>query len=185
MRISIAVAMAQNRVIGTDFGLPWHLPRELKHFRALTTGKPIILGRKTFVHIGRPLPDRANIVLTRQPNYAAAGVHVAHSIDEGLAVAHQEAERLGADEIMVIGGEEVFRAFLPRAKRLYVTVVGNRFGGTRMFPIDQLTGSSFAVSGGQLYEPDAKNPHPYTVWQLDRTPGGTPGIDLPARLGLT
>jgi dihydrofolate reductase len=184
MRISIAVAMSLNHAIGTDKGLPWHLPRELKHFRALTTGKPIILGRKTFEHIGRPLPDRANIVLTRRPNYAAEGIRAAHSIDEGLEIAHQEAKRLGADEIMVIGGEEIFRAYLPRVERLYITVVGAMRAGTRFFPTEQLAKSSFIVTGGEHFTADAKNPHPYTVWQLDRSPDGTPGSELRTRLGL-
>lgn len=189
MRLSIVVAMSRNRVIGTDRGLPWHLPRELKQFRARTTGKPILLGRTTFEHIGRPLPDRVNIVLTRRPDYAAEGVRIAHSTDEGLEVARQEAKRLGTDEIMVIGGEQVFRSYLPRVERFYITVVGAPLGGTRFFPVEELAGYSFLVSEGQIYPADAKNPYPYTVWQLDRVPAGTPGSvpgsTLDAVLGLS
>src|SRR5438067_564650 len=107
MRISIVVAMGRNRVIGTDAGLPWHLPRELKQFRALTTGKPIIMGRKTFEHIGRPLPERANIVLSHRHDFAATGVRVVHSVEEALDAAGEDAVRLGVDEVMVIGGEKV------------------------------------------------------------------------------
>src|SRR5687768_7343851 len=102
MRVSIVAAMGRNRVIGTATGLPWHLPRELKQFRLLTTGKPVVMGRTTFDHVGRPLPNRANIVLTRQTGYAPEGVRVAHSADEAVEAARQEAERLGADEVMVI-----------------------------------------------------------------------------------
>jgi len=189
MRLSIVVAMSRNRVIGTDHGLPWHLPRELKQFRARTTGKPIVLGRTTFEHIGRPLPDRANIVLTRRPDYAADGVRIAHSVEEGLEIARQEAKRLGTDEIMVIGSGEVFRALLPSADRLYVTVVGGEFEGTATFPVEQLAGYSFLVCGGDTYPADAKNAYPYTVWQLDRVPAGTPGsvpgATLDAVLGLS
>src|SRR3954471_12951276 len=127
MLVSLIVAMGRNRAIGTATGLPWHLPRELKQFRAITTGKPVVMGRKTLEHVGRPLPNRANIVLTHRRDFAQQGILVAHSVEEALAVARLEAERLGANEVVVIGGGEVYAAFLPFVERLYVTVVEGEF----------------------------------------------------------
>jgi dihydrofolate reductase len=187
MRVSIVVAMGRNRVIGTDAGLPWHLPRDLKQFRALTMGKPIVLGRKTLDQIASPLPGRVKVVLTRQPGYTADGARVAHTPDEALEAARQEAAQLGVDEVMVVGGGEVYRAFLPLADRLYVTVVDGEFEGTATFPADQL-GGAFTVSEQQSHPADAKNPHPHTFWRLDRAaaaaPGALAGAALLARLGV-
>lgn len=184
MRIALAAAMGRNHVIGTDAGLPWHLPRDMKHFRAVTLGKPIILGRKTLEQIGRPLPDRVNIVLTRRPGFAAAGVRVVGSAAEAVEVAAREAERLGADEAVVIGGGEVYREFLPRADRLYLTVVDGEFEGTTTFPVDALAGSAFAVSDRRHAPADDRNAHALTFWQLDRAGDPPPGPALPALLGL-
>lgn len=185
MRISIIAAMARNRVIGTEAGLPWHLPRELKQFRTLTTGKPIVMGRTTFAHIGRPLPQRTSIVLSRQPDFAADGVLVAHSVAEALEVARREAERLGVDEVMVIGGAEVYRAFAPLADRLYLTVVEGDFAGTATFPLDLLAESRWAEVARQSYPADEKNPHAYTVWQFDRLADvGEEDTPLSARIGV-
>ena len=180
MRLALIVAMGRNHVIGTDTGLPWHLPRDLKHFRSLTLGKPIILGRTTFEQIGRPLPDRPNIVLTRRPAFAAAGVSVVHSAAEALELA----ARSGADEAVVIGGGEVYREFLPRADRLYLTVVDGEFEGTTRFPVDVLDGLSFAVTDVQRHPADAKNPHALTFWQLDRAGDQQPGSLLSELLGV-
>jgi len=173
MRVTLIAAMGRNRVIGTDAGLPWHLPNDLKQFRALTTGKPIIMGRTTFTHVGRPLPDRANIVLTRQPDFAAAGIRVAHSVEDALTAAREEAARLGADEAMVIGGGEVYRAFAPLADRVYLTVVDGEFAGTATFPLDRF--ESFASAVVRSHPADAKNPYPHTLWQLDRAAAQTAG----------
>jgi dihydrofolate reductase len=172
MRLALIAAMGRNHVIGTDTGLPWHLPRDLKHFRSLTLGKPIILGRTTFDQIGRPLPDRPNIVLTRRPDFAPAGVTVVRSVDEALAAAG------GADEAVVIGGGEVYRAFLPRADRLYLTIVDGEFAGTTTFPVDALRGLAFAVMDRQDFPADAKNAHAVTFWQLDRAADAPPGAFL-------
>ncbi len=188
MRVTVVAALGRNRVIGTDAGLPWHLPRELRQFRALTTGKPVVYGRKTHAHIGRPLPDRANIVLTRQPDFTAEGVRAVHSVEEALAVARQQAERLGAAEVMVIGGADVYRAFLTLTDRLCLTVVDGHFEGTVFFPVEDLGPAAWAVTDRREYPADAKNPHAYTFWQLDRaaegTPGAIPADQLPALLGL-
>ena len=107
--ITLIVAVADNGVIGRDNALPWHLPDDLKRFKRLTMGKPIVMGRKTFESIGKPLPGRQNIVVTRDANYRREGVTVVHGIDEAVRAAGD------APEIMVIGGAELFRLFLPRA----------------------------------------------------------------------
>ena len=177
MRLALVAAMGRNRVIGTDTGLPWHLPRDLKHFRALTLGKPIILGRTTFEQIGRPLPDRPNLVLTRRADYAPPGVRVVHSAEQALEAAGQ----FGADEAVVIGGGEVYREFLPRADRLYLTVVDGEFEGTTHFPVDALDGLAFAVTDVRHHPADAKNAHAVTFWQLDRAadaPRSSPSVLL-------
>ncbi|HEY9036736.1 MAG TPA: dihydrofolate reductase [Pseudomonadales bacterium] len=134
MRVSLIVGMADNGVIGRDNALPWHIPADLKYFKAVTLGKPIIMGRKTFESIGRPLPGRTNIVLTRQAGFEAAGVQVATTLDEALALARQQADADGADEVMVIGGAAVYAEALPRVERLYITRVHLRPEGDAYFP---------------------------------------------------
>jgi dihydrofolate reductase len=186
MRITLIAAMGRNHVIGTATGLPWHLPRDLKHFRSLTLGKPIILGRTTFEQIGRPLPDRANIVLSRRPDFSAAGVRVAHSVAEAIEAATEEADRLGADEAVVIGGAEVYRQFLPRTDRLHLTVVEAEFEGTTRFPVDIFDDSAFTVSEREKFPADDKNPHAVTFWRFDRVGDGSgpPTLILPTLLSV-
>jgi dihydrofolate reductase len=133
-RLVLVAAVAENGVIGRDGELPWWLPGDLKHFKALTLGKPVLMGRRTFGSIGRPLPGRSNIVLTRDPAFWADGVRIVPSLDEGLKVAAAEAERLNADEIAVIGGSALYSATLPRADRLYLTEVHASPEGTTHFP---------------------------------------------------
>jgi dihydrofolate reductase len=117
------VAVAENGVIGRANGLPWRLKSDLQHFRALTLGRPVLMGRKTFLSIGRPLPKRTNIVVTRDHAFAAHGVVAAPDIARALAVARSDALRRGADSIAVIGGAEIFRRLLPLARRLELTLV--------------------------------------------------------------
>lgn len=133
-RIALVVAMAENRVIGRDGGLPWRIPADLKHFKQLTMGKPIVMGRKTFDSIGRPLPGRPNIVVTRDRAKRWDGVEVAANVDSALRLAEQHADRLGVDEIMLIGGAELYRAVLPRAARMYLTLVHEPAEGDTLFP---------------------------------------------------
>lgn len=128
MSLSMIVAMAHDRVIGVDNSLPWHLPADLKYFKAVTMGKPIVMGRKTFESIGRPLPGRQNIVITRNPDWSADGVTVVNSVEAAVRSAD------GADEVMIIGGEQIYRAALPQADRLYVTEVGLEVAGDAWFP---------------------------------------------------
>ena len=134
MRVSLIVGMAENGVIGRDNTLPWHIPADLQYFKRVTLGKPIIMGRKTFESIGRPLPGRTNIVLTRQAGFAAAGVQVVATLEAAIACARQQAAADGVDEIMVIGGAAVYAEALPRAERLYITRVHQRPEGDAHFP---------------------------------------------------
>ncbi|BCP54395.1 dihydrofolate reductase [Kaistia sp. 32K] len=127
-RLSIIAAVAENGVIGRDGDMPWKLSTDLKRFKAITTGKPVLMGRKTFVSIGRPLPNRLNIVVTRDPAFAADGVTVVPELDAALAAAG------AAEELMVIGGGEIYRAFFDRADRLYITHVAATPEGDTLFP---------------------------------------------------
>lgn len=171
MRTSIIVAMGQNCVIGTATGLPWHLPRDLKHFRTLTLGKPVILGRKTIEQIGCPLPGRTNIVLTRQAGYYLPGALSAHSVDEALDIGRQEAEKLNTDEMMIIGGGEVYRAFLPHVDRVYLTIVAGTFEGTSTFPYRQLESLEFQITDLQEHAVDDRNGYAMKFFRMDRTSG--------------
>jgi len=132
-RIACVVAIAENGVIGRDGQLPWRLPTDLKRFRELTLGKPVVMGRKTYESIGKPLGGRDNIVVTRQRDFNVAGVHVTASVAEALALARKLAADRGADEIMIIGGADIFRAAMAEADRIYLTVVrGSPAGDVRM-----------------------------------------------------
>lgn len=131
-RIAFVVAVAENGVIGRDGALPWRLPSDLKRFRKITLGKPMIMGRKTYASIGRPLDGRDTIVVTRAKDFSVPGVHVAHSIEEAVALGRALAAGRGAEEVAVIGGEEIFRQALPFASRMYLTIVhGSPQGETR------------------------------------------------------
>jgi dihydrofolate reductase len=132
--IALIVAMARNRVIGGDNRLIWRLSSDLKRLRALTWGKPLIMGRKTFDSIGKPLPGRETIVVTRDPAFASAGVRVAHDVDAALALAGEIAGEMKADEIMVAGGGEIYRQTIGRADRLYLTEVDLAPEGDAYFP---------------------------------------------------
>ncbi len=137
MKLSLIVATAHNNVIGRNNELPWHLPQDLKYFKSVTLGKPIIMGRKTFESIGKPLPGRTNIVVTRQKNWNFAGVLVAKSVEEALEIGQQfRAEQNSlTDEIMVIGGAEIYRHALAVADRVYQTKIDAKIdGGDAHFP---------------------------------------------------
>jgi dihydrofolate reductase len=130
VRLSIIAAVAANGVIGNDGDMPWKLSTDLKRFKALTTGKPVIMGRKTFASIGRPLPNRVNLVLTRDAAFEAPGVVVVPTQEAAIDAASDT----GAEEAMVIGGGEIYRAFLDRAERLYITHVDASPAGDTHFP---------------------------------------------------
>ena len=134
MKLAFVVAVAKNGVIGRGGGLPWRLPSDLKHFKKLTVGKPILMGRRTWDSIGRPLPGREAIVITRDLNFSADGAHVAHSIDAGLALAQEQAKRMGADTIMIVGGSDLFVALLDRADIIHLNEVDLEPEGDVFFP---------------------------------------------------
>lgn len=160
MRISIIVAMAANRVIGAEGSLPWRLPADLKRFRSLTMGKPMVMGRKTYESIGRPLPGRTNIVLTTDASFRAEGCAIAHSLDEALARAGD------ADELMVIGGSAVYRAALPLADRVYLTVLNRPYQGDVLFP--PYDASDWIEIERTTVEDDADMPEGYSFIVLQR-----------------
>jgi dihydrofolate reductase len=135
MRIVLVVAMAQNRVIGRGNALPWQLPEDMRHFRALTLGKPVVMGRRTFESIGRALPGRTNIVISRQPDpRLPEGVLRASSLPDALALAREVAARDGVGECMVIGGADVYRQCLPLADRIHLTLIERDAEGDVLFP---------------------------------------------------
>ena len=129
-RLSLIVALNLRGVIGDGNRLLWNLPRDMQRFRSVTLDHPIIMGRKTFESIGRPLPRRTHVILTRDPGFEAAGCHVVHSIMDALALDAVQT----ADEAMVIGGVQVYAQFLPRVERLYLTLVHNEAAGDAVFP---------------------------------------------------
>jgi dihydrofolate reductase len=132
--ITLVVAVSSNGVIGREGDLPWRLSTDLKRFKALTLGRPVVMGRKTFQSIGKPLPGRENVVVTRDPGFSAEGVHVARSVDEALDLAERLARRDGAGEIAVIGGGQIYAQTLPRATVLHVTHVEKALDGDTTFP---------------------------------------------------
>lgn len=131
--IVFIVAVADNGVIGRDNAMPWHLRSDLQRFKQLTLNKPVIMGRKTFLSIGRPLPKRTNIVVTRDPNFRAAGAVVAPSLDAAYEIALGDILRRGVSEIMVIGGADIFQQWMPRATRLEITHVHAEPDGDTFF----------------------------------------------------
>lgn len=126
--ISMVAAMAKNRVIGKDNQMPWHLPADLKHFKSVTMGKPVVMGRKTFESIGRPLPGRQNIVISRDKNYMAEGCDTATSIEQAIALAGD------IEELMIIGGGFLYSQMLPKADKLYLTFINLEVDGDTQFP---------------------------------------------------
>lgn len=131
MKLSLIAALAANGVIGRDNTMPWHLPEDLKRFRALTTGHPIIMGRKTWDSLGRPLPGRTSIVVSRQVGLDIPGARVVPSLDEAIGAA---AVAPGGDEAFVIGGAQLYALALPRADRLLLTEIADAFDGDTLFP---------------------------------------------------
>lgn len=157
-RLGMIVAAAENGVVGRDNDLPWRLPEDLRHFKRMTLGKPVIMGRKTFESIGRPLPERHNIVISRDPDYRAAGAVVVATLEAALDEAGSAARATGAGEVMVIGGAHIYALALPRVERLYVTEVHAEVeGDTFLPPIDwrqwrERSRERHAASGDNPYD---------------------------------
>lgn len=160
MILSLLVAASENNVIGKDNQLPWHLPNDLKYFKNLTWGMPILMGRKTFDSIGKALPGRKSIVITRNQEWQHEGVDVVHSIEEAV----KKAESYGAKEIFVIGGAEIFKTSLSAANRVYVTRIHHQFEGDVFFP--EISEKEWQLKASRYCEADEKNHynHTYQVW---------------------
>jgi len=158
--ISLIAAMASNRVIGINNTLPWHLPADFKHFKAITMGKPILMGRKTYESIGRPLPGRTNIIITHNPSYVAEGCYVVNSIEQALTLTEDDAE------VMVIGGASFYQQTLAIAQRIYLTVIHHDFEGDAHFV--KYDESIWREVERDDYQPDEKNRYPYSFLTLER-----------------
>lgn len=159
MIISIIVAIGENHAIGKNNQLLWHMPNDLKHFKEITSGRTIIMGRKTFDSVGKPLPRRRNIVVTRQ-DIAIPGCEVVKSIDEGLALCAED------EEVFIGGGAEIYKQAMEKTNRIYLTIIHRDFEADTFFPeIDYLMWDEVSR---EYYEPDEKNPLPYSFIQLNR-----------------
>ena len=166
MIISMIAAMSSNRVIGKENALPWHLPNDLKFFKESTLGKPVIMGRKTFESIGRPLPGRTNIIITRNKDFKVPGVTIVNSLDLAFEVAEGLVASKGGNEIMVIGGSEIYTQALPEARRLYITQVDAEIDGDAYFP--EFDRNDWFVSRNERHKACDKNPYNYAFQVLDR-----------------
>ena len=158
--LSLVAAVAENRVIGRGGGLPWRLPDELAHFKRTTLGKPVLMGRHTFVSLGRPLAGRRNVVLSRRPGFAAAGAEVASDLEVALALV------AGAPEAMVIGGAALYREALPRAGRIYLTRVHASPAGDVCFP--ELDLEEWRETPVAEHAADDRHAHAFSIWLLER-----------------
>lgn len=162
MRISLIAAVAEDGTIGRDGRLPWHLPDDLRRFRALTTGHHVIMGRRTFESIGRPLPQRTNLVLSRDPALRADGIQVFSSLETALAFARVA----GESEAFVIGGAAIYALALPLADRIYLTRVAARVGGDAVFPpIDE---ADWSERSREPHAADDRHAHSFELTVLDR-----------------
>ena len=164
--LSVIVAAAENGVIGRNNALPWHLSEDLRYFKRVTMGKPIVMGRKTFESIGRPLPGRTNIVISRNPCYSAEGVHVVSTLDAALELAESVALIDGAEELMVIGGAQIYADSLPRAGRLYLTEVHAEVDGDAYLP--PIDWSQWREMCRERHEAVAPNPYDYSFVVYER-----------------
>jgi dihydrofolate reductase len=162
MIISLVAAMANNRVIGKDNQMPWHLPADLKHFKRVTLGKPVVMGRKTFESIGRILPGRRNIVISRTPPSDSLGAEWVTSLQQAFELLRQH------PEVMIIGGAEIYRQCLPLAQRLYLTEIDLDTRGDAYFPDYQLTGIDWRVVEQSSHDVDAENPYRCSFLTLER-----------------
>ncbi|KAF7775399.1 dihydrofolate reductase [Pseudoalteromonas citrea] len=161
MIISMIAAMAHNRVIGQDNKMPWHLPADLQHFKRVTLNKPVIMGRKTFESIGRPLPSRRNIIISRNESYHADGIEVVTSADAALELVS------GSEEVMIIGGGLVYEQFLPLCDRLYLTFIDLHALGDTCFP-DYEKVADWTEVEVQSHEPNDKNKYSHKFVTLQK-----------------
>jgi len=159
MIISSIVAIGENHAIGKNNQLLWHMPKDLKHFKDVTSGRTIIMGRKTFDSVGKPLPKRRNIVVTRQ-DIEIPGCEVVKSIDEGIALCQ------GEDEVFIGGGAEIYRQAMDKTNRIYLTIIHHVFDADTFFP--EIDYAVWQEVSREDFEADEKNPYPYSFIQLNR-----------------
>lgn len=164
--LSLIVARAANGCIGRDNKLPWYLPNDLKYFKRVTFGKPVIMGRKTWESLKGPLPGRTNIVITRQSDYQADGARVVASLDDALSLAADQAFIDGGDEAVIMGGAEIYRLALPQVTRLYITEVHAEVEGDTFFPT--LAPSSWHEAGREDFAAEGPNPYDYSFVVYER-----------------
>jgi dihydrofolate reductase len=166
MKRSMIVAMAENRVIGVNNKLPWYLPNDLKYFKQVTMGKPILMGRLTYESIGKPLPGRTNIVITRNEDWSTDGVKVVHSLEQAYQLAESVCNIDGQDEMMVIGGDQIYQTSLPSIDRIYLTKVHSEVNGDAFFP--ELNWAEWREVGREDFSAEGPNPYDYSFIVLDR-----------------
>lgn len=164
--LAIIVAAAKNRVIGHNNAMPWYLPEELKHFKRTTLGKPLVMGRNTFESIGRPLPGRTNIVISRNPDFSHPGIKVAGSLEEALKLADNQAIIDGSEEIMVMGGGQIYQQVFPFASHLYLTEVDAEPEGDTWFP--EVLASEWLETSRDVYPAQEGNRYGYAIRCLQR-----------------
>ncbi len=167
MHISLIWAMAENGLIGRENTLPWRLPTDMRHFMATTMGKPVIMGRKTFESMKAPLPGRTNIVVTRNKSWARDGVKVVHDLTAAVQLAEQQCLIDGVDEVMVIGGADIYALALPLATRLYVTHVHSKPEGDVFFP--EVDWTQWQCLQSKHYKADDKHSADFTISIYERS----------------
>ena len=155
--IKIIAAMSKNRVIGNSNSLIWSLPTDLKRFKQLTTGHTVIMGRKTYESIGKPLPNRRNIIITRDENYQVSGCEIANSLEEALLLCREDA--------FIIGGGEIYKQSLPIADKIYLTLIHEDFQGDTSFPE---IGDEWVKVSREDHDSDDKNPHKYSFIEYEK-----------------
>ena len=166
IRLSMMVAKASNNVIGRDNKLPWYLPNDLKYFKQVTFGKPVIMGRKTWESLKGPLPGRTNIVITRQADYVAEGAKVVTTLDEAVEMAENVAFIEGQEETVIMGGAEIYQLALPKADRLYLTEVHAEVDGDTFFPDYDAT--EWNEIGREDFAAEGPNPYDYSFVVYER-----------------
>ncbi|MGN7380980.1 dihydrofolate reductase [Paenibacillus sp. SAFN-117] len=165
MIVTMIAAMDRNRVIGLNNDIPWKLPRDQAFFKQTTMGHPVIMGRKNYESLGRPLSGRRNIVLTRKAEYTAEGCEMAHSPEQALRLAESEA----GQEVFIIGGEEIYRMFLPIADRLILTMIDHEFEGDTYFP--EVDGEAWKLQSAVPGVTDERNPYRYCFYTYEKIAG--------------
>jgi dihydrofolate reductase len=167
--ISAIAARSENGVIGHHNQIPWHLPVDLKHFKTITTGHPVIMGRKTFESIGKPLPNRTNIILTRNTAFNAPGCMIVNSTEQAIL----QASSTHTDEMFIMGGADIYQLFMPKIQKLYLTLVHHTFAGDTFFP--SLDPNQWVEIEKRTYPADPNNPYNYSfvIWERKPTSSKT------------